>query len=307
MRSASQAALIPVWFLAVYIMVTVMVPISARVWRRWGLASVAACAAAAAIVDLLAFAGGLDWLRWSNYGFVWLAVHQLGYWWHRRYVASVAGWHGPAALSLAGFLALALLVGPLGYPVSMVTVPGAEVSNSSPPTLAMLAMGCAQGGALLLAAGPIERWLQRPNIWAAVILVNRLIMTVYLWHVTALIALTGALLLAGGYGLDAVPGSSSWWQTRPVWFAALAVLMVPIVAVLMPLESGARQARGRAPGPLQAGLGAVMTCAGLTFLALNGTSANHFPGINLLPALLALGGVAVSTTVRDRRREPERG
>ncbi len=63
-------------------MVTVAVPVSTAIWRRYGLLSVAVLAAAAVCVDLIAFAGGEGWLRWSNYGFVWLAMHQLGYWWH---------------------------------------------------------------------------------------------------------------------------------------------------------------------------------------------------------------------------------
>jgi hypothetical protein len=77
-RDGSRAALLPIWFLAVYIMVTVVVPVSTGIWRRYGLFSVAALAAAAICVDLIALVGGEAWLRWSNYGFIWLAMHQLG-------------------------------------------------------------------------------------------------------------------------------------------------------------------------------------------------------------------------------------
>ena len=38
-----------------------------------------------------------------------------------------------------------------------------------------------------------------------------------------------------------------------------------------------------------------MTCAGLTFLALNGAGADNFLGVNAVPALLALIGVGLST------------
>jgi hypothetical protein len=300
-REASQAALVPVWFLAVYIMVTAVVPVTTPIWRRYGLFSVAALAAAAACVDLIAFTGGADWLRWSNYAFVWLAMHQLGYWWHRR---QHGGWHGPAMLVLIGLAALALLLGPLGYPVSMVTVPGAEVSNSRPPTVAMLAIGFVQGGLILLFAEPISRWLRNLRAWTVVILVSRIIMTVYLWHITALLALVGLSLLVGGVGLGEPPGEPAWWLWRPVWFAALIAALLPFVLVFSPLEAGSRRSHARAPGPARAVLGALATCAGLTFLALEGTGADNFLGVNAGPALLALIGVGLATVGGAERAEP---
>ena len=36
---------------------------------------------AAVVVDALAFGRGLEPLRWANYAFVWIAVHQLGMVW----------------------------------------------------------------------------------------------------------------------------------------------------------------------------------------------------------------------------------
>ncbi|HUS54903.1 MAG TPA: acyltransferase [Thermohalobaculum sp.] len=290
-RDGSRAALIPVWFLAVYIMVTVVVPVSTEIWRRYGLVSVAALAAAAVCVDLIAFIGGESWLRWANYGFIWLAMHQLGYWWH----GGGSGRHGPVVLLFIGLVSLALLVGPLGYPLSMVSVPGAEISNSKPPTVAMLAIGCVQGGLMLLVEKPVSRWLRSVRAWFLVILVSRMIMTVYLWHITALIALVGLSLLVGGPGLDAAPGGTTWWLWRPVWIAALIAALLPFLLVFGSLEAGSRRAHTRPPGPVRATLGAVMTCAGLTFLALNGAGADNLLGVNAIPALLALIGVGLST------------
>jgi hypothetical protein len=299
-RDGSRAALLPVWFLAVYIMVTVAVPVTTGIWRRYGLLSVAALAATAACVDLIAFVGGEGWLRWSNYGFIWLAMHQLGYWWH----GGGGGRHGPVVLLLVGLGALALLVGPLGYPLSMVTVPGAEVSNSKPPTVAMLAIGCVQGGLMLLVAKPVSRWLRSVRAWMMVILVSRMIMTVYLWHITALIALVGLSLFVGGLGLQAAPGEPAWWLWRPAWIAALIASLLPFVLVFGSLEAGSRRAHARSPGPVRAILGAVVTCAGLTFLALEGAGADNLLGVNAGPALLVFIGVGLSTVGGTGRAEP---
>jgi hypothetical protein len=78
----SKVALVPVWFLAVYIMVVALVPLTHAAWKRWGFASVVGPVLAAALVDVAFFAEGLRALGWLNYPFVWLAVHQLGYGWH---------------------------------------------------------------------------------------------------------------------------------------------------------------------------------------------------------------------------------
>ena len=290
-RDGSRAALLPVWFLAVYIMVTVAVPVSTEIWRRYGLLSVSALAVAAACVDLIAFVGEEGWLRWSNYGFIWLGMHQLGYWWH----SGRAGGKGPWALLLLGLVLLVLLVGPLGYPLSMVSVPGAEISNSKPPTVAMLAIGCVQGGLMLLVAKPISRWLRRVRVWMVIIVVSRVIMTVYLWHITALIALVGLSLLVGGPGLQIAPGSADWWLWRPAWIAVLIAILLPFLLIFGSLEAGSRRSYTRSPGPVRAILGAAITCSGLTFLALNGAGADNLVGVNLAPALLALIGVGVST------------
>ncbi len=88
-RIGSQVALVPVWFLAVYILVVALVPLTHAAWRRWGFASVVAPVIAAVLVDLGTFAAGIGWIGWLNYVFVWLTVHQLGYAWHDGRLAGV--------------------------------------------------------------------------------------------------------------------------------------------------------------------------------------------------------------------------
>ncbi|MEN8198315.1 MAG: acyltransferase, partial [Pseudomonadota bacterium] len=171
---ASRLALIPVWFLAVYVMVTLAAPISYRVWRRQGMVSFWALVACAGLTDAIAVLFGLADIRWLNYGFIWLAMHQLGYAWRE------GGLERPSraiGLALTGLLGLTFVILFLSYPVSMVTVPGAEMSNSRPPNIALLALGLLQVGVLLLAARPARKWLERPNVWAGVIVLNRIIMT----------------------------------------------------------------------------------------------------------------------------------
>ena len=87
-------------------------------------------------------------------------------------------------------------VGP--YPVAMLNVPGERLDNAAPPSLALLAVAAAQLGLILLLRGPAERWLRRPGPWQAVIAVNAVVLTVFLWHLTAAILLVGAARRGSG-------------------------------------------------------------------------------------------------------------
>ena len=289
-KNVSRAALIPVWFLAVYVMVTLVVPVSYRAWKKIGVWSIIALFAGAVLIDVIGFAGGVGWIRWVNYGFIWLAMHQMGYWWREGSCPPAA----PVLLTLVGVVSLLSLVFVFGYPVAMISVPGAEVSNSRPPTIAMLAIGLIQSGIILMIAGRVSRWLQRPRRWAVVILLSQRIMTIYLWHMTALLILVALSLLANGFGLKPEPGGGLWWLTRPLWMAALLAVLFPLVAVFGGLESNSRASDGTLPGPVRATLGALLASGGLTFLALQGTASDGGLGVNLVPVIAALAGVALS-------------
>ena len=163
-RYSSQAALVPTWFLAVYMLVVLLVPITRAAWRRFGIASFWFLVLGAVAIDIARFAGGQLWAGWANYLFVWLAVHQLGYLWRDGRLAGAA-----RALPwlAAGALGLVVLIGYFGYPHSLVGVPGEEVSNTLPPSLAMLALGALQAGLMLSLEGPFRRWLRRTAPWTA--------------------------------------------------------------------------------------------------------------------------------------------
>ncbi|MDU8946239.1 acyltransferase family protein [Ovoidimarina sediminis] len=300
-RDASRAALIPVWFLAVYIMVTLVVPITFALWERIGLWSVAGLAVLAIVIDVVGVGAGVQWLRWANYAPVWLAVHQLGYWWWR----SDQNLRSIVALCVIGVVWLAILVGPAGYPLSMVSVPGEEFSNTRPPTTAMLALGAIQIALLLMLAKPVQTWLQGETPWALVILTARNIMTIYLWHLTVVTLVAGFSLLLGGFGLRIEPGTGAWWLFRPIWVAVLIGGLLPFIAIFGRLEAGSRSRKKANAGKLQTYSGTLLSCAGLTILALNGVSMDRAPGINWVPVLLTVVGVILATGEIPRGRKKQ--
>jgi hypothetical protein len=120
-------------------------------------------------VDAVSFGYDLPLLRWVNYAFVWLAVHQLGYLWRARRLLGP----GQALLwSATGLAVLVFLVTVAGYPVSMITVPGEAMSNSRPPSLALLCLAVFHGGLVIALETPLRRWLARPMPWTLTVLVN---------------------------------------------------------------------------------------------------------------------------------------
>jgi peptidoglycan/LPS O-acetylase OafA/YrhL len=262
---AAQLALIPVWFLAVYLIVSALVPYSYAAWQRFGLASFWGLVAGAVAIDIASLQFGVRYVNFLNFTFVWLAIHQLGYAWGEDRFASAAKaffW------GLGGLIALGLLIGLGPYPVAMIGVPGSDLSNSMPPTLALLALGVAQSGFALALEPPARRMLDNIAIWTGVVLLNGMIMTVYLWHLTAFVFVMVAAWFLGGIGLHTTPGSGAWWLARPVWFALYIATLLPLIMLFAryeQLKSGAKRETHVPHWRLIAGL--LLVCTGLAATA----------------------------------------
>jgi fucose 4-O-acetylase-like acetyltransferase len=261
---AAQLALVPVWFLSVYLIVSALVPFSWALWQRLGLGSFWLLAGGAVMVDLLSLKFDVPYINFANFLFVWLGIHQLGYAWN-------AGKLTPAKAALLGFggaviLGLLVWLGP--YPVAMIGVPGSDLSNSMPPTLALFALGVAQTGLALALEPAGRRMLDNMRVWTATVLLNGMIMTVYLWHLTAFVVVMIAAWLLGGIGLYAEPGSSAWWLARPVWFALYIVTLLPMIALFARFEAARTMPERIAPvAHWRLVVGLLMVCTGLGLTA----------------------------------------
>ena len=290
-RIGSKVALVPVWFLAVYIMVVALVPLSHAAWKRWGFASVAIPVVAAALVDVAFFAGDLRALGWFNYPFVWLAVHQLGYAWHDR---KLAGPRVGMPLFVVGILSLVALTHFGPYPLSLVGVPSDEVSNTLPPKLPLLALAAAQIGLVMMLETSARRWLQRRVPWAATILVNGMIMTIFLWHSTVMMLLVGLAF----WVMPGRPRSTAGYLRLVVDATVVAFRLrvgdAALPARIRPLRAagfGRSHKAGR--GGLQL-LGCTIACAGLAMLALDGVGGDGWLGLRWIPLLTPLIGAGLA-------------
>ena len=253
-RVLVELVLSPLWFLCVYVVLTALTPLIAAAWNRFGIAGAAVLAAATAGIDLGRFAlGAPGWTGWATVLTAWLLPFYLGIGWADGALRSR---RAGLALLGGGAASAALLVLFAGYPASMVGVPGAAVSNLSPPTLAAVAFGLAQTGLAVLLHGPLTRWTRRAGTRSVIAAANRSAMAIYLWHQTAMISVTVGALLAFGRlnGLHTVPDQPEWVAERLAWLVAFGGALAAGRAVAAarrprPLVRGTAPGTNPAPGP----------------------------------------------------------
>lgn len=305
LRIASVTSLTVLWFLAVYLVLVALVPVTLGAWRRWGLWTLAPGLAALAI-DAWSIHLGSVLAGSPNLLLVWGTLHQAGYAWRDGAVRGRV----TAALLASGALLVAVglvVVGPYG--VSMVGVEGYGVNNTAPPRATVLFLGLGLAGLVLTLEPLLQRAAARPRVWWAVVVVERRLMTVYLWHLVALGLLGAVSLHLGGVGLGALPATREWWILQPAWLLALSVTTVALAWLVGRFEDPVAATRRPAWVPvLEVALAAVLLGV-LADQGLGGTGPATARWLLAVIALVALGGLdsrlrqAHLTTDRRRRRD----
>ncbi|MGH3680663.1 MAG: acyltransferase family protein [Natronosporangium sp.] len=228
----------PLWFILAYLWVVLLAPVTATAHARARWLTLAALVGAVGLADAGRFAAGIEWLAWLNTALVWVLIHQLGYFYRDGTLARL-GRRGAVALAAAGVVGLAVLTRFPAYPPSMVATVGQERSNILPTTATIAMVALLQLGVIMWVREPVTRWLQRPRAWKPVVAASSVIMTVFLWHMTALLVVLAALR-ALGVDLRTAP-TAQWWLERPLWLAGPALVLVPLVLVFGRFErSGGR-------------------------------------------------------------------
>ena len=306
---ASELIARPLWFLGVYMIVVALAPLMVQLHRRYGVSVVVVMAAIAVVVDIFRFGFDVSAVGHVNYPMVWLMAHQLGFLYADGALAKVKGW-----LVGGGIVVLLMLVNFGPYPGSMVGLSRDEFSNMDPPTVAIATLILWQLGLAMMLRAPVSRWLQRVRVWAGVIYVNTVIMTVFLWHLTALLFGIGVLFPLGFPQPEA--GTTQWWALRPVWIAVLLVLLALFVLGFGRFEARGMRRVATAPAETrssrqrnaQAALGTVLALLGVLGFAMGGmhqlfsTAGTELIVFNLNPVLnvihIALGWMLLQGSVR---------
>jgi hypothetical protein len=273
---AASAAAIPLWFLANYTIDTALAPFTFRWFRARPGRLVAALALLFALAEAARFADVpvVPQLSWV---IGWLGFQVAGFAWQDGRL--------PAGRALAGLAAAfwalavaAVTVGP--WPAVMLHHGGLDHSPTHPPSTALMLFGLAYSFTAAALAPVVTRWLTRSTrAWELTISANVVAMSVYLWHMTAAVVVAGA-----AYALGLIPsldaGTAAWWWTKvPVLLVNLAVL-VPIVALVAPVE---RRALLGGTRPWDGGLRSLLVVAGLLSLSVKAWSSPH--------AAVLIGGI----------------
>ncbi len=283
-------ALVPLWFIAVYLTIMALTPLTVTLHERgWSLPTITAAVLLAIVFDLTRLAalgplvGTLPLAGVPNFLLIWVAIHQLGHLWADDRLPTRRG--ARAGLALAGAGALALLVGAGPWPLTMIPLEGTfDPNNAAPPTVALFALALLQLGLVLLLRDPVGRALARPWIWTPVALLGARLMTLFLWHQVAMVVVTNLVAQQGWLPLTE-DIDARWCAQQPIWLAAFALALAGLVALTGWLE--------------QAGDNDVPDCGGwgstLPGLALVVGAISSFLWLRLsdIPILPALGVLAL--------------
>lgn len=293
--AATRGVGLVLWFLAIYVLLTALIPVLDALAERTGtLALLLAFAVPALAVDVAAAQLGYvsttdpSWV-WVNYLLWWAPVGLAGRWWDRSHEprARLIG----AAVATAALVTLVAVTAAGWYPVSMVSVAGQSRSNSLPPTLALALLAAVQTGLLYAVAEPLRRRLASPRWYLPVAVTGSRAMTIYLWHLLGPVVATLVLVLPGLWPATDI-GSGAWWAARLAWVLLNAALIAPVVWGLGRLERP--PARLAVTDSLPRAVAAVVLCLlGWAAVAITGLHVPAWPGAVPWVQLAALAGAAL--------------
>lgn len=230
------------WFLGIYVLTTLLLPAMAALHDRSVYLAFAVGVPLAITVNLgTTLWGWPEAVGLVNYLLVWLLIQQLGFLWKAAIPRKF--WAALGSTCLV-FSLLLVAVGP--WPASLVGIPGEPVSNMAPPSIVLLLHGFTLVSLIYVARPWLERWLQRPRPWTVAVAMSMMAMTIYLWHVPAMIL---AFLTMQGAGLRAPTQLSAGGVPEPIdglayaqWWAGYLVIFLIILTLLVllvwPAEHG---------------------------------------------------------------------
>lgn len=227
----------PLWFLAVYIVITALTPLTSALWKRSHLKSIAGLLALAIAIDFLRLEVA-EALGVFNLVIAWVLVHQLGYWYRDGISRTQA-----KVLVVTGLSVNVMVTQILGwYPTSLVGIPTEKFSNMAPPTIVLVMHSFVLCGLFVLLAPTLRALVQKPHVAKATARAAMLAMTVYLWHMSVLVAWL-SVLHSLGWDLPArleneivVPDGLNYWGWLVPSTLVFAAVLYALVRYLWPLE-----------------------------------------------------------------------
>lgn len=284
----------PLWFLAVYLGVTALVPAMAWLHERRPLLTFAALGLGVVVIDLVSARTGLP-IGYLNLALVWPLMQQLGFAMLDG-VCAAASRRGLLSGMMAALAAILVLIA-CGWSPDM-------LHNLNPPTAAIALLGAAQFFTLQLLRPRLDAMTRLSVVEMLVAKAGTRAMAVYLWHMPVILALV-VILWGAGLPLPE-PHSGAWWATRIPWLLTIAVCVIPTASLASRFERRTlRPASMTAPRVSPnvlgrnggAALGVLFSIGGTATALLAGMAS---PAAVLFALALLVGGVTVAPAPRSR-------
>jgi hypothetical protein len=151
--------------------------------------------------------------------------------------------------------------------------------------------------------GVVRRWTSRAGTWHVVVAVSGVIMTLYLWHLSAMaIVASAGIFLFDGAAFRIEPGTAAWWLTRPIWIVVLTAFTLVLVHVFAPFEW--RINRQPAPEHVRRLVAGVLLTAGSAAAVSYYGLVSEDASINWIIPAAAIGGAVMVGAIPRRRKAP---
>ena len=125
------------------------------------------------------------------------------------------------------------MVGP--YELSLVGIETQQLKNMTPPSLLLAGHAIMMCAFAIAAAPAIARWARRPRVWWLTAIGNSGAMTLYLWHLPALLFMHLVFDYLGHPRYDA--GAPGFIALSILQLVVMAVLVAAVFVALRPLEN----------------------------------------------------------------------
>jgi hypothetical protein len=290
----TSGAGMPLWFLAAYLGAQLNLPWLAALHARAPWLTFAGLTALVVTVDCLR--GVLPLLAYLNMLFLWCAVQQLGF-----IVAD-----GPRLLpgrpAHLGIMVASNML--LGVIVLLGLYSGNMLVNLNPPNVTLLLLGISQAAALQLFRPGLSRIASVAGVRRMMGLAGRRSMTVYLWHLPLLAAMSGVLLLTDFP--QPAGGSAAWWWGRPLVLLGVIALLLPVVALFGRLEE---RPTASGPSPSRPAAAVLLAAVAVFVPAVNAALTGLTPGLLgggaacFALAVVLLGRIPVRLTTPPDRQD----
>lgn len=253
------------WFLGAYVLVLATAPLLYRITSAGELAAgVAGVYTSVALVDFVRLhTSGGSLLGYLNMA-AWVIPGMFGVAYRRDLLTR----RGALCIGviMLGVNVLLCWMGP--YQVSLVGIGDPRLANMSPPSLLMAGHAIMLSAFAIWAAPAIARWAQRPRVWWLTVIGNSGAMTLYLWHIPALLGIHLACDMLGWFRF---PGQPHLVLLSIVQVVLMAGLVTAMFTTLRPLENsplpGWDGAAALTPGARSVAVGVLLCVASAATLA----------------------------------------